>query len=201
MDKKKINILVISGPSGVGKSAIIRKILKSCKACAELTTATTRQPRPGERDKKDYYFLSKEEFLNAMEKGDIPEHRYVPEADTYYGTYLPDLFKKAKSGKLIVVDVDIIGAKFFKENFNAFLVFVMPPSKEALLERIRKRKDNMSDKELKERMQIAKREMSEDSKFYDFIVVNETGALDKTVSIICKKAEEYFSQELCENRI
>ena len=198
MNKKDINILVISGPSGVGKSAIIRKILKRCQKCVELTTATTRRPRPGEKEGKDYYFLSKKEFLRAMEKGDIPEHRYVSGTDTYYGTYLPDLYKKASKGKIIVVDVDIIGAKFFKENFNAFLVFVLPPSKEELLNRIGKRRDNMSEEELQERMQIAEREISEDSKFYDFRLVNETGKLEKTVDVICKKAEEYFLTNLCD---
>ncbi len=176
--------MVISGPSGVGKSSIIRRLLKACENFTELLSATTRDPRPGEQNGVDYIFISKEEFRKGLENGDIPEYRHTPETDNYYGTYLPDLRAKLDAGKIVIADVDIIGARFLKENFDALTVFVLPPSEQALILRIKKRKDNMSEKELRERLQIAKREINEDKNFYDYQVVNEENKLNETMQKI-----------------
>ena len=191
---KKAKILVISGPSGVGKSTILRLIRQMCRNCDELVTATTRQPRAKEKHGRDYYFLSKEEFLQAVQDGLIPEYRHTKETDNYYGTYLPDLYKKVNESKIIIVDVDIVGAKYFKEHFpNTLTVFINPPSQDELLNRIKKRNDNMSDLELNERLKIAKREMEQDSKFYDYVFVNETGKQKELAQKIYKLMHEFFA--------
>ncbi len=172
-------VLVIAGPSGVGKSSIIKRLLELCPNAKLLVSATTRKMRPGEKDGANYHFLSHDEFKKHLEDGNIPEYRYTPETGNYYGTFLPDLEEKLKLGHLAIADVDIIGAKFLKENYGAITVFIMPPSKSALLDRIKKREDNMDDKELKERLEIANKEMEQDSKFYDYIVVNEENKLQE----------------------
>lgn len=179
--KNKVDLIVISGPSGVGKSSIIKGLLKRCPRASLLVSATTRKPRPGEKDGINYYFISEDEFKEKIKSGDIPEYRFTPETRNYYGTYLPDLRKKIEENKIPVADVDIIGAKFFKENFNPLLIFIMPPSEEALISRIQKRNDNMPKEELEERLKIAKREIKEDSKFYDYKIVNEEGKLQESI--------------------
>ncbi len=179
--KNKVDLIVISGPSGVGKSSIIKGLLKRCPRASLLVSATTRKPRPGEKDGINYYFISENEFKEKIKSGDIPEYRFTPETRNYYGTYLPDLRKKIEENKIPIADVDIIGAKFFKENFNPLLIFIMPPSEEALISRIQKRNDNMPKEELEERLKIAKREIKEDSKFYDYKIVNEEGKLQESI--------------------
>ena len=84
-------VVVIAGPSGSGKNAIINEILSRYPRCVRLVTATTRKPRPGEKDGIDYHFLTQQKFERDMARGDIPEHRFVQELNTYYGIYLPDL--------------------------------------------------------------------------------------------------------------
>ncbi len=186
-------VVVIAGPSGVGKNTIINLIKEECKNCVDLVTATTRRPRGGEKDGLDYYFLDKDTFLKYKQEGLIPEYRYVKQTDNYYGTFLPDIDAKASENKILLTDVDIEGAKYFKKTFNALTVFLMPPDKDALLERIRQRHGDMSDDDLKERMEIAEREMTEDVKFYDFIIVNETGKQKEVASKVLGEIKRYFN--------
>jgi guanylate kinase len=180
-------MIVLAGPSGSGKNTLMHLVLESCPNCTRLVTATTRAPRPGEKDGVDYYFMSKEEFQKAVSDGRIPEFRHVPNVDTYYGTYLPDLDQKLQCGKTVLAQVDIIGAKYFKKNYGAKTIFIMPLSKDILIERIKRRADMDAD-ELKERIKIAEREIDEDSKFYDYVIVNEEGkpeeAAEKILQII-----------------
>src|SRR4051812_14984149 len=105
MQKK---VVVIAGPSGSGKNVLINSILAKYPKCTRLVTATTRMPRPGERDGVDYYFLSNEMFAASIASGDIPEHRYVSALNTFYGIYLPDLNEKLKNYSSIFAQVDII---------------------------------------------------------------------------------------------
>ncbi len=180
----KNKLVVISGPSGVGKSTIIKLLIKECPQLALLVSATTRQKRPNEIDGVHYHFINKDDFLEAVKTGDIPEYRHIKELDVYYGTYLPDLRNKISQGKVPVADVDIIGARYFKQNYDAVLIFILPPDFDSLVRRIKKRKDNMSEEEFQKRLEIAKREINEDSKEYDYKVVNEEGKIHETVEKI-----------------
>ncbi len=192
--KIKPKIVVIAGPSGVGKNTIINLIKEECENCVDLVTATTRQPRDGEKDGIDYYFLNKDTFLKYKKEGLIPEYRYVEQTDNYYGTFMPDIDAKASENNILLTDVDIEGAKYFKKTFNALTVFLMPPDKDVLLDRIRQRHGNMSAEDLKERMQIADREMTKDVDFYDFVVVNETGRQKEIASKILDEIRGYFNK-------
>ena len=177
-------VVVIAGPSGSGKNAIIQALTERFHNCVRLVTATTRKPREGERDGIDYYFLSLEKFNEAMETGLIPEHRFVPALGTHYGTYLPDLEKKLAAGRIVLAQVDVEGAKgaqMFKERYNAVTIFVLPGSSEEFERRVRARNPSMSEDELKKRMHIAEVEMKEYANKYDYQVVNADGKLEKAV--------------------
>src|SRR3989338_10588935 len=112
-------VVVIAGSSGSGKNAVIDEMLRRYHNCTRLVTATTRMMRPGEQEGVDYYFLSQKQFDEELAAGNIPEHRFVPPLNTYYGTYLPDLEKKIQAGKTVFAQVDIAGARLLKERFNA----------------------------------------------------------------------------------
>jgi len=187
-------VVVIAGPSGSGKNAILQSLIERFSNCTRLITATTRQPREGEKDGVDYYFLSAERFQKEMNEGLIPEHRFVPALGTYYGTYLPDLEKKIASGKVVLAQVDVEGARgaeMFRERFGAVTIFVKPGSVEEFERRVRARNPSMSEDELEKRMKIAEKEMTEYAGKYDYQIVNADGklseAVDHVVAILKKE--------------
>ncbi len=173
-------VVVIAGSSGSGKNAVISEILKRYRNCVRLVTATTRKIRPGERDGVDYRFLSQEQFDTELSTGNIPEHRYVPALDTYYGIYLPDLEKKIKAGKIVFAQVDIEGARLLKERYGATTIFIMPESIEQFQTRLHVRNPEWSDKEFEARMKISEEELRVHAPQYDHRVVNADGKLEDT---------------------
>ncbi len=175
-------IIVIAGPSGSGKNAVIGAILKHNSNFTRLVTATTRAPRPGEQEGVDYYFLSQEKFDAELAAGNIPEHRFVPELDTYYGVYLPDLKKKIQEGKIVFAQVDIEGARLLKERFGAITIFILPESLEQFRARLRVRNPEWSKKEFDARMRITEEEMRVHAPQYDYRVTNADGKLEDTTS-------------------
>ncbi len=185
-------VVVIAGPSGSGKNAVIEEIMKSRPNCARLVTATTRAMRPGEQEGVDYYYLSKEQFEAALKEGQIPEHRFVPELGTYYGTYLPDLEKKlTKPGLIIFAQVDIEGARLLKELYGATTFFIMPENLDQFRGRLLARDPEWSSKELSARMKITEEEIRVHAPQYDYHVVNADGRLkeaaDEIVAILRKE--------------
>ena len=186
-------IVVIAGPTGSGESTITSEILRRFPNTVRLVTATTRPPRDNEKDGVDYYFFSKEEFARLREEGVIPEAGYVPNRDTYYGTYLPDLEKKLAAGYTILANLQIVGTKFYKEYYNATTIFLEPESINELVERIRTRSPGLSEAEIQLRRADAEREMREEGPFYDYHVVNVNGKLDEAVDKVIEilKKEGY----------
>ncbi len=174
-------VVVIAGPSGSGKNAVIDSLLKSSKKCTLLVNATTRAPREGEQEGVDYYFLKEEDFKKGIADGTILEHRFVPSLGTYYGTYKPDLEMRIKRGDIVLAHKDIIGARYLKEHYDAVTIFLLPESVESLKRRIRARNPKMSDAELDERMKMVKREVEEEAPQYDYRIVNADGKLTETV--------------------
>lgn len=174
-------VVVIAGPSGSGKNAVIGEILKRYHNCARLVTATTRTMRPGEGEGVDYYFMSQEQFDAQLSAGTIPEHRFVPALNTYYGTYLPDLEKKMQEGKIIFAQVDIEGARLLKEKYNATTIFIMPESLEQFRARLRVRNPEWSPMEFEARMKVTEQELHEHAQQYDYRVVNADGRLEDTL--------------------
>ncbi len=186
------NVVVIAGPAGSGKDSIIRGVLARCPNTVFAINATTRAPRPDEVNGKNYYFLSKEEFLHKVESGMIPEHYHRADTDTYYGLYKPDLEARIKEGKVVIFQIQIVGAKFLKENYDATTFFIMPPSEEAFEKRIRERAP-MSDIEWEERKAFTKREIEEEAPFYDYRIDNHDGKLNEAVQTVVEilKKEGY----------
>jgi len=187
MKLKNGKIIIFAGPSGSGKDTVMQAIMKECNNMVKLTTATTRPMREGEVEGKMYYFQTVDEFKNNVKQGLIPEHNV--HADNYYGTYLPDLDKKMKQGKIIVGQVQLVGARYLKKNYKALLIFLKAESWDILRSRIKGRSD-LSENEIEKRRIIAEREISEESKFYDYIVENKQGQLDKTIEKVKKIIKE-----------
>lgn len=174
-------IVDIAGPSGIGKNSVIDALVARYKKCARLVTATTRAPREGEMHGVDYYFLTTEDFLNELKSGNILEHRDVPSLKTHYGVYKPDLEEKIAAGAVVLAQLDIVGARYLKKHYNAITIFLQPENTDVLKRRIMARKKGMSEVELSERMKIAEREIRNDSKEFDYQVVNVEGKLEETV--------------------
>lgn len=177
MNNKRI--LVIAGPTGVGESTITNKIIEKYPVFTRMITATSRNPRLNEQDKVDYYFFSKEEFKKEIEKDNMLEYTCVRD-EVYYGSYKPELEKKLSEGKNIIINLDLVGAKYYKENYNATTIFIMPDSIDNL--KMRHIARGASNKEeLEKRIDYAVKEVEEESPHYDYRVVNKQDQLDNTL--------------------
>ena len=176
--------LVIGGPTGVGESTITKHIIKSYpKIFVRLITATTRKPRPNEKHGVDYYFFSEKQFKDEIKKGNILEWQNTRQG-VYYGTYKPELEKQLKKGLSVIINPDIVGAKFFKDNYDATTIFVIPESINSLKQRILKRNPNISPENLKKRLDYAKYEQKNESDFYDYKILNSYGKMNEAINKI-----------------
>ncbi len=173
-------LIVIAGPSGSGKDTIARELIKRFKNVELMVTATTRAARAGEQNGVNYYFFTKEQFQQELAKGNIVEYYHRVDTDTYYGTYKPDVEARFATGKNVIAIVQIVGAKYLKENYNAITFFIMPPEIGAFEKRIRAR-SQMSDVEWGERRRITEEEIKNDALWYDYCVTNEDGKLEQAV--------------------
>ncbi|MDD5071267.1 MAG: hypothetical protein PHQ42_00860 [Patescibacteria group bacterium] len=191
MPKKRI--LVIGGPTGVGETTVTNEIIKSYPIFKRLVTATTRKKRLNEKNGRDYYFFSNKKFNEGIKKGNIIEYQNTRNKNVYYGTYKPDLEKKITAGYNIIVNPDIVGTKFYKKNYNATAIFIIPKSLPELKKRLFARDPLIPKKELEERFKYAKYEMKNEAHFYDYKVMNEQNKLRRAVNQIIKiiKKEGY----------
>lgn len=191
MRNKKI--LVIAGPTGVGESTITKEIIKAYPIFARLVTATTRKPRLKEKNKKDYYFFSIKKFKEEIKNGNILEYTFIKNRNVYYGSYKPDLDKKIKGGFNIIMNPDLVGAKYYKNNYDAATIFIAPDSLNDLKKRLLARDPFLPEEELKKRLDYARYEIKNEAKFYDYIVKNKQGKINKAVEEVKKiiKKEGY----------
>jgi len=187
-DSMKLNdrglLVVISGPSGVGKGTVRKALFDMPNHDLIYSVSmTTRPPRPGEVDGVDYYFVSKEEFLKR-----ISENKFLEWAEfvgNYYGTPLDKVEEQLDNGKEVVLEIEVEGALQVREKSkDAVFVFIVPPGKKALYERLIKRGTDTPET-IKKRMEKADREFVLAHK-YDYIVVNDdvTNAADRIMAII-----------------
>ena len=183
MDRKG-KLLVISGPSGVGKGTIVSKITEHLGGTVRLSiSATTRNPREGEKDGVHYHFLSEEDFLKRVENNEFLEYAFVHE--NYYGTPKPPAEAALRDGCDVILEIDVQGAMQVKENFqDGVYIFILPPSIEELRNRLTQR-GTESDQDLELRMSKALAEIDYLER-YDYAVVNDDlqDAVNKVLSII-----------------
>jgi len=162
-------LFVVSAPSGAGKTTLCTAITDSLENLTHSISYTTRKPRPGEIDGRDYYFVSEERFSEMMLAGDFAEHAVVH--SNHYGTSKRVLLDMVKEGVDVILDIDTQGARQIKDHCNtAVFIFIMPPSMAILEERLRNRRSDRED-EIRKRMQRAVDEIR-DFALYDYIVVN-----------------------------
>ncbi|MEK7063769.1 MAG: hypothetical protein AAB955_03735 [Patescibacteria group bacterium] len=174
------NVIVVAGPTGSGKDAIIQELIKRYPKIVFAINAVTRAPRPGEIDGVHYHFMTNEQFVEEMANGNIPEHYLRKSINAYYGLYKPELDARLAEGKIVAFQIQIMGARYLKEHYNATTFFVMPKSMEEFEHRVRGRAP-MSDAEWQERKEFTEREINEESAFYDHIIKNEEGRLEHSV--------------------
>jgi len=167
---KKGKLVVISGPSGIGKTTICNHLLKLLPNLEYSISFTTRSPRRGEKDGRDYFFVSREEFQRRIKDNLFLEHAQV--FDNFYGTSRNWVLEKLNQGKDIMLSIDVQGAAKIKKNYpESILIFLMPPSLKVLEERLKKRATD-DEREMKKRLSMAKDEMAEVAK-YDYVVIND----------------------------
>ena len=162
-------LIVISGPSGVGKGTISEKLIEKFNSWKSVSM-TTRNPREGEIDGEDYYFVSVDEFENRINEDKFIE--YAKYNDNYYGTPKDKLIEHMEDGIDSILEIEVQGAKNIKDMFNdAILIYIAPPSFDTLRERLLNR-GTESEEEIDKRMNIAKKEI-EYLDIYDYVVVND----------------------------
>ncbi|XP_010454158.1 PREDICTED: guanylate kinase 3, chloroplastic-like [Camelina sativa] len=182
-------IIVISGASGVGKDAVINKLRQVRQSLHFVVTATSRPMRPGEIDGKDYFFVSKDEFLSMIEKDELLEHALV--YGDYKGIPKKQIQEYMGKGYDIVLRVDIQGAKTLRKilGSSAVFVFIVAESELAMVERLVDRRTE-SHEELLVRVATAREEVRH-IKDFDYVVVNAKGKLDDSV----KRVESIIDAE------
>jgi guanylate kinase len=162
--------IILSAPSGGGKTTIAKALLANRKDIGYSVSCTTRQPRAGEVEGKDYYFVSRTEFISKRERGDFAESAEVH--GNLYGTLRSEVLKVIESGKHVLMDIDVQGASSFTRVFpQSVTIFVLPPSAEVLLERLKGRQTE-SPQQLADRLQSALQELQSVDE-YEYVVVND----------------------------
>jgi guanylate kinase len=163
-------IVIISAPSGSGKTTIVDRVIEDVPGMARSISYTTRSPREGEKDGEDYRFVSKDEFRAMIEKGELLE--WEQNFDHFYGTSKEQVRNALGGGKDIVLSIDVKGARKVKEEFpESISVFIMPPSRKELEARLKGRNTDMAD-QVALRLGEADKEI-EASDEYDYLVINE----------------------------
>ena len=174
-------LIIITGPSGVGKGTIVKEILDKEKNIWLSISATTREPRRGEKEGENYYFLSDEKFKNMINKKLFLE--WAQFAGNYYGTPLSSVNEKIEKGFIVLLEIEVEGAKQIKDKFpEALSIFLLPPNKEELEKRIRNRGTEKEEAIIR-RLKRANYEIASSGKF-DHVLTNYN--VDETVKKIFK---------------
>lgn len=204
MNKVLGTVLVVSGPSGVGKSTICQAVREKYKDLAFSISCTTRSPRPGEIDGVHYYFISREEFEKRIKQGLFIEYAKV--FDNYYGTLRSEVLDRAQQGIDVFLDIDVQGAMQIKEKLPddqllskcCEFIFIGPPSLATLKERLCNR-GTEGEEQLQKRLGEASKELAR-WKCYDYLVINDhlERAVDEFNAIIasCHAKTDKYPEEL-----
>ena len=179
-------LIVISAPSGAGKTSIVRQLLKDMPELSFSVSASSRVRRENEVDGKDYFFLGVEEFQQKIKEGAFLEWEQVYE-NQYYGTFKSEIERISSEGRTVIFDVDVIGGLNIKHQYSreCLSIFIMPPSLEVLAERLIGR--GLDSKEsVKKRLEKAEEEISKNKQF-DIIILNDN------FEIACEQTKEVIT--------
>ena len=186
--------IIVSSPSGAGKTTIVYAVLKRDTSVSRVITATTRAPRTGEKNGVDYHFWTIKQFEQAIKKGQMLEWAQVH--THYYGIPKKSVDDLMKKGICPILVIDVQGARTVKAQYpNAATVFIVPPSLKELKNRILRRNDNTQDIEI--RLETAKKEMQELDR-YDYALLNDelAEAVDKMAGIVAAEQCRVCRQDL-----
>ncbi|MDB5123860.1 MAG: guanylate kinase [Mucilaginibacter sp.] len=189
---KEGKLIIFSAPSGAGKTTIVHHLLTKFPELEFSISATTRKARGDEQPGKDYYFISKEEFLHRIAKKEFVEFEEVY-SGTFYGTLRTEIDRIWKKGKTVIFDIDVEGGLHLKKKYdgNALAIFVQPPSLDVLIERLTARATDSKEK-LKERFIKAEKELNYAPQF-DIILKNYD------LQTACNEAEELVRNFITKN--
>lgn len=181
-------LIVISGPSGVGKNTIINNLFKKLPDLSYSISATTRSPRPNEVDGQHYFFLTEADFLQKIDNSEFLEWAKVYQY--YYGTPKETVFESLKSGKNVVLDVDVQGALQIRKSYpKAILIFLAPPSVKELKNRLIGRHTE-PEEQVAERLKYITKEF-QCAPEYDYLVIN------RQIDLTCSQIECIIHAEKC----
>lgn len=184
-------LIILSGPSGVGKGTVCTALRPKMPELVYSVSATTRSPRAGEEDGVNYFFKSKDEFMAMIEADQLLE--YAEYVGNYYGTPRDFVERTLNSGKDIILEIEVQGALKVKEKFpEGIFVFLLPPSMDELKDRIRGRGTEHPDV-IDHRMTVAEDEINL-MQHYDYAVVNDE------IDLACKRIESIIIAEHCKVR-
>lgn len=184
--------MIFSAPSGSGKTTVVKHLMETlAERIGFSVSATTRKPRPGEVNGREYHFLSEEEFRERIDKDEFLEYEEVY-SGILYGTLWSEVHKIWNQNKMVVFDVDVKGGLTLKSKFGqgALAIFLRPPSVEVLMERLTNRSTEV-EHELNERINKATYELSFENQ-YDVVVVNDI--LDETFKTCEDLVNDFFEK-------
>ncbi|WP_199617829.1 guanylate kinase [Paenibacillus alkalitolerans] len=185
---KKGLLLVLSGPSGVGKGTLCDRLRQLSPELVYSVSATTRAPRSGEVEGKNYFFTSRERFQSMIAEGELLE--WAEYVGNYYGTPRRFVEETIAEGRDVILEIDVQGAMQVKERFpEAVFIFVLPPSLEELQNRIQSR-GTETESAIRSRMQVAADEMRL-MEHYDYAVVNDV------IDLACARVQSIITAEHC----
>ncbi len=179
-------LIVFSGPSGAGKDTVLKELLAADPNICLSVSATTRAPREGEQDGKDYFFLTRPQFEEMIQKGEMLEHAEY--CDNYYGTPRRPVEEALAQGKDVILEIEVAGAsQIIRDCPRCVSIFLMPPSLEVLENRLRRRQTD-NEEAIEKRLAKAKEEMAQ-AAVYDHVVINDE--LEKAVAEVASILDSY----------